>query len=159
MHPKAVAARNRGLDIVEDYLRPGQAKVQVVSIVDVFSHIPDFNAFLAEVKGVLLPGGEIFIETGNLADLERRSQFPYELGLPDHLVFAGERHILGYLERFGFGVIDIRRSRIDGVDNLAKNMIKRIIGRPAAFGIPYTSPYRQIQLRARLMNDNENSNF
>jgi SAM-dependent methyltransferase len=150
MRPKAAAARARGLQIVEDYLRPGQPKVQVVSVVDVFSHIPDFGAFLADVRAVLEPGGELFVETGNLADLDRREQFPYELGLPDHLVFAGEKHLQGFLERAGFEVVRTRRWRIDGLLNLAKNGVKKLIGRPAAFGIPYTSRYRQIQLRARL---------
>jgi SAM-dependent methyltransferase len=150
MAPKAAAARGRGLEMIEDYLRPGLPTVQVVSVVDVFSHIPDFAAFLADVRAVLEPGGELFLETGNLADLEQRHQFPYELGLPDHLVFAGERHLVGWLDRAGFEVVAIRRWRIDGLVNLAKNVVKKLIGRPAAFGIPYTSRYRQIQLRARL---------
>jgi hypothetical protein len=150
MRPKALAARMRGLEIVEDYLRPGQSKVRVVSVVDVFSHVPDFSAFLADVREALESDGELFIETGNLADLEIRDDFPYELGLPDHLVFAGERHIIGYIQRAGFEIVSIRRKRIDGVVNLAKNVVKKFIGRPAVFGLPYASRYRQIQIRARL---------
>lgn len=150
MHAKATSARARGLDVVEDYLRPGAARAQVISVVDVFSHVPDFGAFLAELRQALEPGGELYVETGNLADLERRDQFPYELGLPDHLVFAGERHLRGYLERAGFEIVRVRTQRIDGVVNLAKNAVKKLIGRPAAFGLPYTSAYRQLQVRARL---------
>ena len=150
MHPKAQQARARGLTITEDYLRPGQPKVEIISVVDVFSHIPDFDAFLADVRAVLEPGGELFVETGNLADLDRRAEFPGELGLPDHLVFAGEKHLLGYLDRAGFEIVRIRRRRIDGLVNLAKNVVKKIIGRPAALGVPYTSKYRQLQVRARL---------
>jgi SAM-dependent methyltransferase len=152
MRPKAIAARARGLTIIEDYLRPAlQLKAQVISVVDVFSHIPDFAGFLRDVRAALMPSGELFIETGNLADLAQRADFPGELGLPDHLVFAGERHLLGYLERAGFELVAIRRSRIDGAANLAKNIVKKMIGRPAAIGIPYTSKYRQIQVRARLL--------
>jgi SAM-dependent methyltransferase len=150
MHPKASQARQRGLTVVEDYLRPGLTKVQVISMVDVFSHIPDFGRFMNDVRAVLEPGGEIYLETGNLADLERRSEFPYELGLPDHLVFAGEKHITGFLERAGFEIVRIRRWRIDGIVNLAKNAVKKLLGRPAALGVPYTSRYRQVQVRARL---------
>lgn len=153
MHPKAVKARERGLTILEDYLRPGQPKVRVISVVDVFSHIPDFGAFLGDVRAVLEPGGELYVETGNLADLATRDEFPGELGLPDHLVFAGERHLLGYLSRGGFEIVRIRRWRIDGVVNLAKNIAKKFLGRPAALGVPYTSKYRQIQVRARLRPD------
>jgi hypothetical protein len=150
MHHKAVRARERGLEIIEDYLRPGMPRFRVISIVDVFSHIPDFGAFLLDLRQALVPEGELFLETGNLADLARRDEFPYELGLPDHLVFAGEKHILGFLDRAGFDIVAVRRSRIDGVLNLAKNVAKKLIGRPAAFGWPYTSKYRQVQIRARL---------
>lgn len=150
MSPKAKKARERGLTITEDYLRPNHAKVDIVSAVDIFSHLPDFGSFLADVRNVLKPNGELFIETGNLADLARREEFPGELGLPDHLVFAGEKHLLGYLDKAGFEIVRIERRRIDGVVNLAKNIVKMLIGRPAALGIPYTSKYRQLQIRARL---------
>ncbi len=150
MQPKAASARARGLDITQDYLRPDHPKVRFISIVDVFSHVPDFADFLLELRAVLAPEGELFIETGNLADLGSRAEFPGELGLPDHLVFAGERHLRGYLDRAGFEVVQMRRWRIDSGLNLAKNLVKKTIGRPAALGIPYTSSYRQLQIRARL---------
>jgi SAM-dependent methyltransferase len=150
MRPKAEHARARGLAIVEDYLRPGRDEVDFVSVVDVFSHIPDFDRFLGDVRSVLSPCGEIFVETGNLADLADRQEFPGELGLPDHLVFAGEVHLRGYLERAGFEIVRVERARIDGVANLVKNAVKKLIGRPAVLGVPYTSDYRQLLVRARL---------
>lgn len=150
MEHKAKIARARGLNIIEDYLRPGREKVDVISVVDVFSHIPDFGLFLQDVAATLRPGGEIFVETGNLADLENRADFPGELGLPDHLVFAGESHLTGFLERSGFEVVRIERRRIDGLQNLVKNVVKKVIGRPAGLAWPYTSKYRQLLVRARL---------
>jgi hypothetical protein len=90
------------------------------------------------------------VETGNLADLADRQEFPGELGLPDHLVFAGEVHLRGYLERAGFEIVRVERARIDGVANLVKNAVKKLIGRPAVLGVPYTSDYRQLLVRARL---------
>lgn len=150
MHPKAVKARERGLTIIEDYLRPGTHKVDVVSVVDVFSHIPDFSEFLDTVRGALNPSGNVFLETGNLADLGSRSEFPGELGLPDHLVFAGERHVVGYLQKAGFEVTLLRRERIDSGLYFVKNVIKKLIGRPAVLRPPYTSAYRSLQVRARL---------
>lgn len=150
MRPKADSARARGLAITEDYLRPSHPKVQVISVVDVFSHIAHFGDFLRDVRSVLEPSGELFIETGNLADLQLRDEFPGELGLPDHLVFAGEKHLIGYLNEAGFDVLKIHRLRVDGIINLAKNIVKKLIGRPAAVRFPYTSRYRQLQVRARL---------
>ena len=150
MLPKARSAMARGLNVTNDYLRTDGPKVDFVSTIDVFSHIPDFSAFLGEIRGALRPGGEVFIETGNLADVEERRDFPGELGLPDHLVFAGESHLRGYLERAGFEIVRIRTRRIDDFVNLAKNAVKLLIGRPGGLGIPYRSKYRQLQIRARL---------
>jgi len=150
MRPKATAARARGLLVTEDYLRPTHSKVQFLSFVDVFSHLPDFRAFLADVGSVLLPGGEVFMETGNLADISDRSEFADELGIPDHLVFAGERHILGYLEEAGFEIVRIERQRVDDLVNTAKCVVKALIGRPTLLRMPYSSRYRQLLIRARL---------
>jgi 2-polyprenyl-3-methyl-5-hydroxy-6-metoxy-1,4-benzoquinol methylase len=149
MRPKALAARQRGLAVIEDYLRPTHPKVQVISFVDVYSHVPDFRTFLADVRAVLEPGGEIFMETGNLADLDDRSQFPGELGVPDHLVFAGEEQLRGYLADAGFEIAGIVRHRVDGAVNFAKIIAKKILGRPAQLRLPYTSRYRQLLIRAR----------
>ena len=151
MRPKAAEAIARGLTITEDYLRPTHPKVEYVSVVDVFSHIPQFDKFLLDVKSVLEPGGELFVETGNLADLQNRDEFPGELGLPDHLVFAGESQLCGYITNAGFEIVHIERIRIDGMVNLIKNIVKKVLGRPVTLGIPYTSNYRQLLIRARLL--------
>lgn len=153
MKPKVEQARARGLSVIEGYLDSAHPKVQIASIIDVYSHIPNFDSFLAQIRAVLVPDGQIFIETGNLADLNDRGEFPNELGLPDHLVFAGEEHIRGHLDRAGFDVVQIKRQRTDGIVNLAKNAVKIAIGRTGHIGIPYTSNYRQLLVRAQLRPD------
>jgi hypothetical protein len=150
MQPKADHARARGLAITQDYLRPGRPPADFVSIVDVFSHVPQFHEFLRDVRSALTPQGEIFVETGNLADLRVRAQFPGELGLPDHLVFAGEAQLCGFLDRAGFELVRIERQRIDGLVHLAKNVVKKALGRPVKLALPYSSNYRQLLIRARL---------
>jgi len=150
MRPKAEAAQMRGLRVTEGYLQRTHSKVEIASFVDVFSHIPDFRLFLDDVKAVLVPGGEVFMETGNLADLRSRSEFPGELGVPDHLVFAGVSHVTGYLEQAGFSIVSLTTERIDGLVNLAKTLVKRVLGRPERIRVPYTSKYRQLLIRARL---------
>ncbi|HSA83254.1 MAG TPA: methyltransferase domain-containing protein, partial [Patescibacteria group bacterium] len=62
MKPKADHARKRGLMIKECYLNEIEEKFDVVSLINVYSHIPDFRTFLKEVKAVLTDAGEIFIE-------------------------------------------------------------------------------------------------
>ncbi len=149
MQPKADHARARGLAIQTGYLGSDHEKVDFVSTVDVFSHIPHFDLFLEDVTRALKPQGELFIETGNLADLRHRSEFPGELGLPDHLVFAGEHHLRGYLERAGFEILRVERQRIDGAVNLLKNIVKKTMGRAVKVTLPYSSAYRQLRVRAR----------
>ncbi|HEY9554774.1 class I SAM-dependent methyltransferase [Allosphingosinicella sp.] len=150
MRPKANAARARGLNIVEDYLQPNHPKADIISVVNVFSHIPEFDEFLSLVRSVLKPNGQLFIETGNLADMERRSDFPGELGLPDHLVFAGEPQLRQFLDRGGFDVVKIRKVKTDGFIPFIKNVVKRLIGRPVVLRMPYTSAYRSLLIRAQL---------
>jgi 2-polyprenyl-3-methyl-5-hydroxy-6-metoxy-1,4-benzoquinol methylase len=150
MHPKAADARSRGLKVIEGYLSPNHPKVDFVSSIDVFSHVPDYHSFLQDIRAVLNPGGEFFLETGNLADVERRADFPNELGVPDHLVFAGAEHIRGYLDQAGFDVVSIREERFDDWMNTVKSVVKKVIGREAVVAMPYTSPYRQLLVRARL---------
>jgi hypothetical protein len=150
MQTKALAARSLGLEVINDYLTPDVIKADVISIVDIFSHIPDFHSFLRVVATNLSDTGLLFIETGNLADLDTRDQFPGELGLPDHLVFAGEATLRGYLQDAGFEIEATEYQRTDTLLDFIKNIVKRILGRPVCLLLPYRSKYRQIRIRARL---------
>lgn len=151
MKPKATHARARGLTIKESYLNEVDEKFDFLSLINVYSHIPDFRAFLKDVRRVLTVNGEIFIETGNTADLKSRNEVPGELDLPDHLVFAGEKHLVGYLTEAGFSVISIKRNRVDGLMRVVKNIAKKLLGRKdVTLTIPYTSAYRSIMIRAKL---------
>ena len=152
MAHKAQNAQSRGLQIINSYLQPGQFKADVISVVDIFSHIPDFHSFLKIVATNLVVGGEVFIETGNLADMTSRNEFPGELGLPDHLVFGGIKQLTTYLTESGFDIVDIREERVDTLLNTLKNIVKKMIGRQGNVKIPYTSKYRQIKIRAKLKN-------
>ncbi|MCL2589451.1 MAG: class I SAM-dependent methyltransferase [Betaproteobacteria bacterium] len=149
MHVKAKAAQALGLSVTEGYLRRDHPKVQIASLIDVFSHIPDFDSFLVDVSAVLVDNGVFLLETGNLADLKRREDFFGELGLPDHLAFAGEKHIVGFLDRAGFDVVQIERYRIDGPICSAKNVVKKLLGRNVRVALPFTSEYRTLFIMAR----------
>ena len=150
MAPKAEFARSRGLRIRQAFLSEVTEKYDVVSILDIFSHIPNFHSFLQEIKSVLRPEGEVFIKTGNGADLESRSEIPGPLTLPDHLVFAGESHIRRFLQEGGFDVVSLRACRVDGFIHSAKNLVKWLLRKPVCLGVPYTSRLRTIYIRARL---------
>lgn len=150
MAHKAQASQDRGLAVRHGFLAPEDGPADVVSLIDVFSHLPDFSAMLADMRGVLAPGGELLIETGNLADLEHRHEFAGELGLPDHLVFCGADHLARWLDRAGFDVVRVVAHRYDTLTDALKNAVKLALGRPARLAMPYRSAYRQLQVRARL---------
>lgn len=153
MTAKAEACKKRGLNIREAYLSEIVETYDYVSLINVFSHIPDFNAFLREVRRVLRPGGEFILETGNIADLDSWKAVPTELDLPDHLVFAGESTIRRFLTNGGFEVQDVLHRRKDTVLNASKNIVKKLLGRKVTVAMPYSSPYRSLLFRARLVQD------
>ena len=146
---KADSARARGLSVVNGYLENGQFQADFISNIDVFSHIPDYRAFLQTVVSNLKPGGCFFMETGNLADLETREEFPNELGLPDHLVFAGRKSLEIYFRSVGLEIIAVQEDRYDTITQTIKNLVKLLIGRTSHVRIPYTSEYRQLIILAR----------
>jgi SAM-dependent methyltransferase len=150
MEPKVSVAVSLGLKIRQGYLDSIQEKFQYVSLINVFSHVPDFTSFLKEIKEKLLPKGEIFIETGNAADVKSKF-FPGDLSLPDHLIFAGEKHIISFLEREGFYIIEVKRIRIDTLGGFIKDLIRKLIGKKVNLVIPYSSRYRSLFIRAKLI--------
>jgi hypothetical protein len=119
-----------------------------VSLVNVFSHLPDFRGFLLQLRAKLNSFGELYLETGNVADMQR-SQFSGVLSLPDHLTFAGEKHITGFLEQAGFSIVRVERRRIDTLWELMKDLIRKALGQPVKLRLPYTSPYRSLMIRAK----------
>jgi SAM-dependent methyltransferase len=149
MKPKAEASKARGLSVYQQALGPGLPVCDYASLVDVFSHINDFDDFLQQIRNVIKDGGEFFMETGHLDGRIDREDFPGELGSPDHVTFASQRHITGFLERNGFEIITIRADPIDGWLFSAKNLVKKLIGRDVSVKMPYSSSYRTLLIRAR----------
>lgn len=150
MRPKVEQAKKLGLKVRERYLSEVTEQYNYVSLFNVFSHIPDFRSFLLEMKKVIKDQGELLIETGNIADLRSSEAVPNELNLPDHLIFAGEKHYVHYLEDAGFHIVSIKRERRDGLTTFCKLLVKKILGRRVFLRLPYTSEYRTFFIRAKL---------
>jgi SAM-dependent methyltransferase len=105
---KRKSARDRGLAV--DYFDLGahDRKYDVISILNVYSHLPNPPEFLALCKKLLQGGGEILIQTGDTADLPAEKH-PKPLFLPDHLSFASENIVSDILRRSGFEVVLVRK--------------------------------------------------
>jgi Methyltransferase domain len=149
MRVKAAAAQKRGHDIIPTFINADTPKSQYVSLLNVFSHVNDFDEFLGQISGIVLPGGELFIETGDMSNIDNRDEFPGILGSPDHVAFAGQKHLEGFLKRHGFEVIKIDLKSIDGYAFTIKNIVKKLIGRNVRLKLPNSSAYRTMRVRAR----------
>lgn len=152
--PKRRFAIRKGLSVSERPLAslPSHA-YDVVSLMNVFSHLPDPKSFLREMTRILKPGGCLIILTGNGADVER-CNYPGPLYLPDHLVFAGQNILSSLLARQGFTVV----SRLsfqsffteDGITRALKNAARMVLGRPVVSA--NNGPFRDLLFKARLQN-------
>jgi len=150
MAPKVAEAQARGLPVYQADLAETGGGFDVISLVNVFSHVPDFRDFLARLRPLLKPDGELFIETGNGGDLQSMQDYPDLLYLPDHLVFAGEAHLRDYLAQAGFGTVSTAMFRVDTAAQFGKNLIKAALGRRIKLTMPYRSPFRRLLLRAKV---------
>jgi 2-polyprenyl-3-methyl-5-hydroxy-6-metoxy-1,4-benzoquinol methylase len=150
MEPKVRAAQARGLDVSTRSLSDVTGPFDVISLINVFSHVPDFRQFCSELKGKLAPNGVLFIQTGNGGDLKRRADYPDELCLPDHLVFAGREHIERYLNLAGFELTTVKNRRVDGIIGSVQTMLNNVRRGVFALRFPYTSPFRTVFYKAIL---------
>jgi SAM-dependent methyltransferase len=150
--PKVRVARERGLNVTADTLDRVGGGYDVISLINVFSHLPDPTAFLEQLRGLLNSDGELVLVTGNAADLEA-TDYPDPLLLPDHLVFAGERHLIDITRRLGFEPVAVQRYQYFYRDPLwlygLKTIVKRALGRTVV-AWRNDGSFRSIFLRARL---------
>lgn len=153
MQPKVKSAQARGLNVRSaDLTDLPSEHYDVVSLINVFSHVPDFDGFLSLIRNALKKNGSLMLVTGNGGDLATRAQYPDLLYLPDHLMFGGVEHIGRILRRNGFEVVKIMTVRRDTLRYCAKSLAKRILGRPATLQLPYRSPFRSVVFRAQRVN-------
>lgn len=103
---KAAAARKKGLDVGYFELSEHQDKYDYISILNVYSHLPDPLRIIDGWKNMLLPGGQLILETGDTADLTS-VEHPRPFYLPDHLSFASERIVTNVLDKSGFDVLGV----------------------------------------------------
>jgi 2-polyprenyl-3-methyl-5-hydroxy-6-metoxy-1,4-benzoquinol methylase len=150
MLAKAATAVERGLPVRTLTLTEVDQSFDVVSLINVLSHLPNVPEFLSAISAKVKPGGTVLLETGNGGDLRSAKDYPDILFLPDHLMFAGVGHVKGFLTRSGFEAVETHSARRDTLAWTVKNVVKRLLGRPVKLGLPYRSPFRTVFFKARL---------
>lgn len=149
MQPKVRVAQQRGLPIDDRPLSAVQDQFDVVSLILVFSHVPDFRSFGRELSQRIKPGGILFIETGNGGDLQRRADYPNKLFLPDHLIFAGVKQMEDIVNAIGFTVEATRQEPIDNPVWCLKMFVKGLLEGRLVLKRPYASPFRTVFYKCR----------
>ena len=105
---KQASARSRGLDVTFIPLDRHDRRYDCISLLNVYSHVPDPVAFLDVLRERLQPGGELVLQTGDISGLTPETMFR-PMDLPDHLSFATEEIVTGLLRRKGFRVLALRK--------------------------------------------------
>jgi len=133
---KIASAQSHGLNVEFFDLSTHNIKYDYISMLNVFSHLPDPVEMLSLLKNLLKPGGLLLIETGHSAHLAAKYHHkPYYL--PDHLSFANRQIIEDILIRINLKPITTKlysyASNNHNFISFTKEAIKCIIGRENHF--------------------------
>jgi|GEM_PF-418773 len=146
---KVEAAAAKGLSVRDCDLEPVTETYDLVSAINVLSHVPDPRAFVASLHARLVPGGSLLLVTGNGGDIPR-SDYPQRLQLPDHLLFVGRRHVSALLDQAGFTGIEPHAFRTalprSPLFDLAGSGLAAVLRRR----VGYSGAFRSLWMRGRL---------
>lgn len=107
---KAKSAQARGVNVVPLNLNKHDYYYDCISLLNVYSHLPNPIQKLKEWTKLLKKNGEILIQTGDTSDL-KSGNHPKPYYLPDHLSFASEKIITYILCKMDFEIIRIQKYR------------------------------------------------
>ena len=96
-------AQSNGLIVHSSMNDFGERKVDMISLLNVYSHLSNPCDDFRRYQLMLNPNGRLLIQTGDASGLSH-SEMPRPYLLPDHLSFASEPIIKNILEREGFVV-------------------------------------------------------
>ena len=153
---KVNSCKKRNLNVEFINLDSHNCKYDFISLLNVYSHLPNPFEFIEKLIKHLKPGGELLIETGHSCHLSPKDhQKPYYA--PDHLSFANKEIVEDMLKRLGFEIIqtEIYRAgqfpKITDIKGIAIQLVKILIrrgGRWSNFCAKH--PNRDMYIRAKL---------
>ena len=121
---KQNSAKKRGLNVGYFDIESHEDKYDFISLLNVYSHLPDPPVFIKSLKKLLNPGGELVLQTGDTAELSSVEHYrPFDL--PDHLSFASETIVTDILKRIGFEIVSV--SKYPYLSFSPKAIVKEIV--------------------------------
>lgn len=100
---KQRAAQANGHDVTYIDLATYHEQFDVVSLMNVYSHLPNPPAFLANLARVVKAGGYVLIQTGDSTNIGK-DNIMKPAGLPDHMSFTNVAALTRMLKALGFNV-------------------------------------------------------
>jgi SAM-dependent methyltransferase len=128
---KQQSARDRGLDVGDFSLESHPEIYDYLSLLNVYSHLPDPPTAFMSWRRLLKPAGHLLVETGDSAGLTSKDHHrPFYL--PDHLSFASEAIVTDLLSRVGFEILDVFKYRYRRVPpwtfhGVSRELVKAIL--------------------------------
>jgi len=119
-HSTAVAARAKGIEIVEEFfgtqlagILAGQGKqADLIVANNVLAHVPDINDFVSGFATLLKPGGVATFEFPHLLRLVDENQF--DTIYHEHLFYFSLTALTRLFARHGLAIVDVERIPIHG---------------------------------------------
>lgn len=105
---KQEVARSKGLDVDFFDIADHEHRYDAISLLNVYSHLPNPREFLQLCRSLLRLGGELLLETGDSAHLSPEDMYN-PMFLPDHLSFGSEEIASGILVDCGFEIVRVRK--------------------------------------------------
>jgi SAM-dependent methyltransferase len=118
----------------------------VISLINVFSHLTSPTETFIELRRILRPGGVLVMATGEMGPgIEKSHMYNWNLG--DHLYFLGDRTMKRYGQKVGLEIVAHERSwfpdllysrdslRSKGRSGLRNAVKTTILRTPGAFGV------------------------
>jgi SAM-dependent methyltransferase len=153
---KSSSCIERGLDVEFLDLPKHSDKYDFISLLNVYSHLPNPIEFLHNLKRILNPGGEIFLETGHSSHLPAKLHHkPYYA--PDHLSFANQEIVENILKRNGFEILQTKIYRheqfpeITEVKRIVRQLANIVLNKGGWSNLFPKQPDRDMFIRARLV--------
>ncbi len=153
---KAQFARNMNLDVSFVDLDTHVEKYDFISLLNVYSHIPDPVKFLSDLKKNLTPNGEFLIQTGHACHLPVKL-LPKPYNLPDHLSFANCELVENICKKLGFEIVKVKiytdkKSFLSQIVKFVKETAKILLRRRKSFrGLLSRIPPETFFIRCRLI--------
>lgn len=146
----------RGLDVSFVDLQQQTTQYDFISLLNVYSHLPDPPAFIEILKKHLKKGGELLLQTGHSAHLPAQYHHkPYFA--PDHISFANQEIVEDILKRAGFSILQTNIYRfgqfpkLTDVRGMAIQVAKIVLNKNGSIGNFFPKyPDRDMYIRARL---------